>query len=154
MLNLRCLYCQTPFTVGRAEMLTALITMEEKNQNHHDAHCPRCRRANSISRQRMELFFPNWREAAKQVASMPATEAVSASASLKTEPLSKAVKSAAVKTAATKKKTAVTAKPSASKRQRASKPATAKKTTPSSVKTTKPASKTPKNKPSAKPKKK
>ncbi|MBI3166707.1 MAG: hypothetical protein HYZ24_18635, partial [Chloroflexi bacterium] len=65
MLNLRCLYCQTPFTVGRAEMLTALITMDEKNQNHHDAHCPRCRRANSISRQRMELFFPNWREAAK-----------------------------------------------------------------------------------------
>lgn len=129
MLNLRCLYCQTPFTVARAEMLTALITMEEKNQNHHDAHCPRCRRANSISRQRMELFFPNWRDAAKQAASMPAAQAV------KTEPLPKALKSAGVKTAATKKKTAASAKPSASKRQRASKPATAKKTTPSSTKT-------------------
>lgn len=74
MLNLRCLYCQTPFTVGRAEMLTALITMEEKHQNHHDAHCPRCRRANSISRQRMELFFPNWREAAKQAATKPVVD--------------------------------------------------------------------------------
>ena len=71
MINLRCLYCQTPFTVGRSEMLTALITMSEKNQNHYDAQCPRCRRANSISRQRMELFFPNWQEAAKQLASAP-----------------------------------------------------------------------------------
>lgn len=128
MLNLRCLYCQTPFTVGRAEMLSALITMDEKNQNHHDAHCPRCRRANSISRQRMELFFPNWREAAKHA---PPAEPVSASAALKTEPLPRSVKNAAVKSAATKK-TAASAKPSASKRKRASKPATAKKTTPSS----------------------
>lgn len=151
MLNLRCLYCQTPFTVGRAEMLTALITMDEKNQNHHDAHCPRCRRANSISRQRMELFFPNWREAAKQMPAAPA-ETVSASAALKTEPLPKSLKSAAVKTAATKKTTAASAKPSASKRQRASKPASAKKTTPSSKATAPKPSKTPK--PSAKSKKK
>ncbi len=67
-MNLRCLYCQTPFTLSRVEMLSALVIMNEKNQNHYDAHCPRCRRANSISRQRMELFFPNWREAAKQQA--------------------------------------------------------------------------------------
>jgi hypothetical protein len=125
MINLRCLYCQTPFTVGRADMLTALITMDEKNQNHHDAHCPRCRRANSISRQRMELFFPNWREAAKQAAS--ASSSVAASAALKTEPLPRSVK-----VAATKKPSAADAKPSASKRQRASKPASAKKTTPAS----------------------
>ena len=136
MLNLRCLYCQTPFTVGRAEMLTALITMEEKNQNHHDAHCPRCRRANSISRQRMELFFPNWREAAKQAASMPVADEMPASASMKKEPLTKSLKSTAVKSAATKTKTAANAKPSASKRQRASKPSVAKKSTPSSAKTT------------------
>ena len=145
MLNLRCLYCQTPFTVGRAEMLTALITMEEKNQNHHDAHCPRCRRANSISRQRMELFFPNWREAAKQAPSMPVADEMPASASLKKESLSKAVKSTAVKSAATKSKTAANAKPSASKRQRASKPSVAKKSTPSSAKTTTSVSKTSKS---------
>lgn len=146
MINLRCLYCQTPFTVGRSEMLTALIIMDEKNQNHHDAHCPRCRRANSISRQRMELFFPNWREAAKQAASAP-TESAAASAALKTEPLPKSVKSAAVKTAATKKTAAADAKPSASKRQRASKPAAAKKTTPSAKVTTPKPSRTPKSAP-------
>lgn len=153
MLNLRCLYCQTPFTVGRAEMLTALITMDERNQNHHDAHCPRCRRANSISRQRMELFFPNWREAAKQAASMPVTNAVPASAALKTEPLPRSLKNAAVKTAASKKASAANAKVSSSKRKRASKPSSAKKNAPApkgvSSKAKKPASK-PASKPAAK----
>lgn len=128
MINLRCLYCQTPFTVGRSEMLTALITMSEKNQNHYDAQCPRCRRANSISRQRMELFFPNWQEAAKQVAS--SNKDVSAVAALKTEPLPKSLRTTAVKSAASKKTSAASAKPAASKRQRSSKPASAKKTTP------------------------
>lgn len=137
-MNLRCLYCQTPFTLSRAEMLSALISMDEKNQNHYDAHCPRCRRANSISRQRMELFFPNWRDAAKNLPAMPAEE-VTASASLKTEPLPKSPKTATVKTAASKKTSAASAKPSPEKKQRASKPATAKKTTPS--KPAKPASK-------------
>ena len=136
MLNLRCLYCQTPFTVGRAEMLTALITMEEKHQNHHDAHCPRCRRANSISRQRMELFFPNWREAAKQAASKPVVDdELPAITSVKTTPLSKAAKAAAVKPAAAKTKAPAKAKSAGAK------PSTTKKTTPSSPSKT---SKTPK----------
>ena len=154
MLNLRCLYCQTPFTVGRAEMLTALINMDEKSQNHHDAHCPRCRRANSISRQRMELFFPNWREAAKQAASMPVAEAVSVTAAVKTEPLPRSLKSAVVKTAASKKTSAANAKVSTSKRKRSSKPASAKKNAPApkgvASKAKKPASK-PATKPASKP---
>ena len=141
-MNLRCLYCQTPFTLARTEMLTALVTMNERNQNHYDAHCPRCRRANSISRQRMELFFPNWREVAKQQASAPVADRaqpVLASTSLKTEPLPKPVKKVAVKTASTKKTAAEAVKPPAKKKPSASKPASAKKTTPS--KSTKPASK-------------
>lgn len=148
MMNLRCLYCQTPFTVGRVEMLSALVAMNEKNQNHYDAHCPRCRRANSISRQRMELFFPNWREAAKHMEAMGSDSAADpkpAAASQKTEPISRAVREAALK-AATKKVTAAeTAKPSPSKRTRASKPASAEKKTPSSKspssKSTKPSTK-------------
>ena len=93
-MNLRCIYCQTPFTLARAEMLSAIVTMNEKSQTHYDAHCPRCRRANSISRQRMELFFPNWQDAAKEAASAPP-----ASAALKTEPVAKAVKAVAKKPA-------------------------------------------------------
>jgi hypothetical protein len=130
-MNLRCIYCQTPFTISRNEMLGAIVTMNEKSQNHYDAHCPRCRRANSISRQRMELFFPNWREAAKQMAAAPASPPVSASVTAKTEPLPKAVKKAAAKTTTAKK-------PAAAKKTTASKKTTAK----SSSKTTKTSAKT------------
>ena len=120
-MNLRCIYCQTPFTLPRSEMLGAIVTMNEKSQNHYDAHCPRCRRANSISRQRMELFYPNWKEAAKQQASMteetpPPPASVPASVASETVPLPKKTKAAAKKAPAkstTAKKTTA-AKPAAS----------------------------------------
>jgi hypothetical protein len=118
-MNLRCIYCQTPFTLSRAEMVAAIQHMTEKNMNHYDAHCPRCRRANSISRQRMELFFPNWQEAAKQAASSPPSEREPASASMKTVPLPKGAKAAAkitpAKKPAAKKATKPAAKPAAKK---------------------------------------
>ncbi|WKZ40309.1 MAG: hypothetical protein QY328_18785 [Anaerolineales bacterium] len=141
-MNLRCLYCQTPFTLSRVEMLSALVIMNEKNQNHYDAHCPRCRRANSISRQRMELFFPNWREAAKQQAAAAETaakEPAPAATSLKTEPVAKTVKKT-VKAVSGKKTAGETAKSSAQKKPDASKSDVAKKS-PSS-KTSSPAKKT------------
>jgi hypothetical protein len=87
-------------------MLSAIVTMNERHQSHYDAHCPRCRRANSISRQRMELFFPNWQDAAKQLASAPppAPKAETpAAAFLKTEPVSKAMKAAVEKKTVAKK---------------------------------------------------
>ena len=126
-MNLRCIYCQTPFTLARNEMLSAIITMNEKHQNHYDAHCPRCRRANSISRQRMELFFPNWQDAAKQLASAPppAPKAETpASALAKTEPLPKAAKADGEKKTAAEKKPAEKA---ATKSQRRLKPLQPKK---------------------------
>ena len=132
-MNLRCIYCQTPFTLSRTEMLGAIVSMNEKGQNHYDAHCPRCRRANSISRQRMELFFPNWQDAAKQLAAAPAdSPPVPASTSLRTEPVSKAMKAAVAKQAAAasakEKKTSTAAKKPAAKKVAAKKaPAKGKK---------------------------
>lgn len=121
-MNLRCIYCQTPFTLSRGEMLTAIVQMNDKNMNHYDAHCPRCRRANSISRQRMELFYPNWQEAAKQMpAATSPSGAGNVSGTQKTEPLPRGLKSAA----AIKRPSA---KPAA-KKPAAKKPAAAKKTT-------------------------
>jgi hypothetical protein len=96
-MNLRCIYCQTPFTLPRAEMLSAIITMNEKQQSHYDSHCPRCRRANSISRQRMELFFPNWQDAAKELAVAAKKEEQAAAALLKSETAKKVVKKSVVK---------------------------------------------------------
>ncbi len=128
-MNLRCIYCQTPFTLSRSEMLGAIITMNEKNQSHYDAHCPRCRRANSISRQRMELFFPNWKEAAKQQASMPdetppPPAPVPASVSSETVTPPKEKKAAAVKKAVARKSPA---KAPAAKKTTASKTTVTKK---------------------------
>ncbi len=128
-MNLRCIYCQTPFTLSRTEMLTAIVSMNERHQNHYDAHCPRCRRANSISRQRMELFYPNWQDAAKQLASAPPAPPTPAIAMLKTEPISKAKKTEAgtvAKPAAKKKAPAAAAKKPAAKKTSSEKPATKK----------------------------
>ncbi|MBI5354651.1 MAG: hypothetical protein HZB50_18570 [Chloroflexi bacterium] len=134
-MNLRCIYCQTPFTLARSEMLGAIIVMNEKNQSHYDAHCPRCRRANSISRQRMELFFPNWQEAAKHQDSTiddapppPAPQPVSVSN--KTEPLPKEKKAPAKKAATAKApaaKKATTAKKTTASKPAAKSSSTAKK---------------------------
>lgn len=77
-MNIRCSFCQTPFSIGRTEKLAALQHMYAENLNHYDAHCPRCRRANTVLRQKMEMTFPNWREALheleQQADASPASE--------------------------------------------------------------------------------
>jgi cell division protein FtsN len=65
-MNIKCSFCQTPYTLSRMEMLDALQEMDAHQLTHYDAHCPRCRRATRVERKRMEMFFPNWREALKQ----------------------------------------------------------------------------------------
>ncbi len=65
-MNIKCSFCQTPYTLSRVEMLDALQELDAQKLSHYDAHCPRCRRATRVERKRMEIFFPNWREALKQ----------------------------------------------------------------------------------------
>lgn len=66
-MNIRCAFCQTPYAIGRIEKLDALQHMYANNLNHYDAHCPRCRRATPVQRQRLEMTLPNWREALKEL---------------------------------------------------------------------------------------
>ena len=65
-MNIRCSFCQTPYTLSRVAMLDALQEVDSKNLSHYDAHCPRCRRATPIPRQRLEMAMPKWREELKQ----------------------------------------------------------------------------------------
>ena len=65
-MNIRCSFCQTPYTLSRVAMLDALQEVDAGNLTHYDAHCPRCRRATQIPRQRLEMAMPNWREELKQ----------------------------------------------------------------------------------------
>jgi hypothetical protein len=46
-------------------MLDALQEVDAGKLSHYDAHCPRCRRATPIPRQRLEMAMPNWREELK-----------------------------------------------------------------------------------------
>ena len=65
-MNIRCSFCQTPYTLSRVAMLDALQEVDSKNLTHYDAHCPRCRRATQIPRQKLEMAMPNWRDELKQ----------------------------------------------------------------------------------------
>jgi len=47
-------------------MLDAMQEIDSQNLTHYDAHCPRCRRATQIPRQKLETAIPNWREELKQ----------------------------------------------------------------------------------------
>ena len=71
-MNLTCSYCQTPFTLGMAEKVAALQRMQAENMHHYDARCPRCGRANAVSRERLEMFTPGWQDAVKETDSEPA----------------------------------------------------------------------------------
>ncbi|MFZ5881357.1 MAG: hypothetical protein ACOY0R_18475 [Chloroflexota bacterium] len=73
-MNLRCAFCQTPYTIGRNEMLAALQKMEAEHLTHYDAHCPRCRRVTQIPRQKLEQANPNWKANVEAAASEPAPE--------------------------------------------------------------------------------
>ena len=99
-MNLRCAFCQTPYALGRTEMLAALQTMERENLTHYDAHCPRCRRATQIPRQKLELAFPNWKDALKEAVK----EASAAQAAPAPEP--KSAEKPAAKAATPEKKPA------------------------------------------------
>jgi len=72
-MNVTCFYDQTPFTLSTEEKVAALRKMHAENLHHYDARCPRCGRANAISRERLEMFTPGWEEAIKAPAAAPVT---------------------------------------------------------------------------------
>ena len=84
-MNLRCAFCQTPFSIGRNEKIAALQHMYAENLSHYDAHCPRCRRATPVLRQKLEMTLPNWREALKELEAEMAAHPQQAAALSKAE---------------------------------------------------------------------
>ena len=116
-MNLRCSFCQTPFTLGRVDKINALQHMELEKLSHFDVYCPRCRRATPVQRTKMELTMPNWREALKELeadmkahpqqeAPLPKSEADSEpKAESKPEPKATEEKKPAAKKPAAKAKT-------------------------------------------------
>ena len=96
-MNLRCSYCQTMFALGRETMLTALEQMEVEGLHHYDAHCPKCRRANSMSRDRLEKAYPGWREALKEMQKQAVKAEKEQAAAVEEKPAKAAAKPVAAK---------------------------------------------------------
>ena len=121
-MNIRCAFCQTPYTLSRVQMLDALQEIDSKKLTHYDAHCPRCRRATQLPRQRLEMAMPKWREELKEfeaeMRKNPQQEAPAAAAETASTPEPEATKEAkpaakpkpAPKKATAAKKTATSSK--------------------------------------------
>jgi len=140
-MNIRCAFCQTPYTLSRVEMLDALQEIDSQNLTHYDAHCPRCRRATQIPRQKLEMAMPNWREELKhfeaemkehpqQEAPLPAPEGTPA-AETETAPEAKVNNQPAAKpkTASPKAKASATTSAQGGKKPAAASSSKEKKTT-------------------------
>ena len=139
-MNIKCSFCQMPYSLSRVEMLDALQEMDAHKLTHYDAHCPRCRRATPVQRSRMEMFFPNWRDALKQFeaemkahpqheAPLPKPVAESAPiAESKPEPMKeKTAAKPAAKATSSKEKSAPAAKSKPAVKSKAKAPAKKKK---------------------------
>ncbi len=133
-MNIRCAFCQTPYTLSRVEMLDALQEMDAHKLTHYDAHCPRCRRATQIPRQRMEMFMPKWREELKafekEMKEHPQHEAPHSEAEAIAE-ARQSPEAAPIAAASAGEKPAAKAKPA--EKTTAAKPASKKASTPQSA---------------------
>ena len=119
-MNLRCAFCQTPYTLSRKDKLIALQHMDTEKLSHYDTHCPRCRKATRVQRKMLEATFPNWREAlhelevqAEAVADAPQETPASAS---KLEAVADALQGTPAPKAESKPKAAPAKKPAAKKK--------------------------------------
>jgi hypothetical protein len=125
-MNVRCSFCQMPYTLSRTETLAALQKMDAEKLNHYDAHCPRCRRATPIPRARLEMLNPNWREAFKAMEADMTAHPQQAAPPAKPAPVHVAETESKPTQAPAKEKPAAQ-KPAVQKKASAQKPATAKK---------------------------
>ena len=135
-MNVTCFYDQTPFTLSMEEKIAALRKMHAENLHHYDARCPRCGRANAISRERLEMFTPGWEEAIKTPAAapmMPEKPAMTSMVAPTMAPMAPASKPAAPKKAPTARRRH---KPAAKKAAKKTARKPAKKTVKKAVKKT------------------
>jgi len=124
-MNIRCSFCQTPYAISRVQILDALQEVDAGKLSHYDAHCPRCRRATRIPRQKLEMAMPNWKDELKsfekemkqhpqQEAPLPKPEETP-TAEIAPTPKPAPAKKPAKAAAAPKAKTATEKKPAAKK---------------------------------------
>ncbi len=53
-MQIRCTYCGTSFALSEPVVRAALEKVVAENLKYYEARCPRCRKANRISREQLE----------------------------------------------------------------------------------------------------
>jgi len=59
-MQIRCYNCHMPFAVSRDVVHAALDWVEAEDKQHYDMRCPKCRKANRISKERLLHAAPGW----------------------------------------------------------------------------------------------
>ncbi len=59
-MQVRCYSCHTPFAMNREAVFAALDQITAEGHSHFNAFCPRCRKANRLSRQQLLRGAPGW----------------------------------------------------------------------------------------------
>lgn len=59
-INIRCFSCHTPFSVKQEEVEAALTMLYAEGHKHYNANCPRCGKANKISKKQLHRAAPKW----------------------------------------------------------------------------------------------
>ena len=59
-MQIRCYACHIPFALNKEEVHAALDIITEGKLSHFNAHCPRCRKVNRVSRQQLLRAAPDW----------------------------------------------------------------------------------------------
>ena len=59
-INIHCFSCHTPFSVKQEEIEAALTTVTQEGLKHYNAICPRCGKANKVSKKQLLRAAPKW----------------------------------------------------------------------------------------------
>jgi hypothetical protein len=59
-MQIRCYNCHMLFAISRDVVHAVLDEMEDEDMQHYDFRCPKCRRANRVSKERLSHAAPGW----------------------------------------------------------------------------------------------
>ena len=59
-MQLRCYSCKMPISIGRASVESALNIVHEEDLVHYDFRCPKCKKANRVSKEQLLHSAPGW----------------------------------------------------------------------------------------------
>ena len=59
-MQIRCYSCSMPISIGRASVEYALNVIEEDDLVYFDFRCPKCKKSNSVSKEKLLHASPAW----------------------------------------------------------------------------------------------